>query len=400
MTKKATATYVPLAGTPPGYRDETDETTTLHLAPTQFDPDAALPAYSDDPNPSPATATTVAANPELSRIPNSVVSSDRITITTLDKGLNGDPTKLHSFILQQNEIPPKPTVRLVGTHHETRRQTTKDGKDERVKITDFDLQLDLSPYIVRSLNLGLGEQDWKFLSVVENGVKAYRGGRMKSVDPAHRDGLTSYAAPHLGDWTKAYCADPHMLKSFTFGKTVSNLDTEKLISLLSTLIRSTNYRGHFDITFTTTHSRIQILSPHWVNRLRIITWVRWLFYLTMLWILTWPMLWFLTRRYEVVTSSWPYALIDEQGTKRYAVASEEDWYRRYAVAIRRSMLMRRQGWVTDEDLRLLETGISSGAAAPISAAETQLLGFASGLVHGVMSAARDLDTIRGWGADS
>jgi hypothetical protein len=120
----------------------------------------------------------------------------------------------------------------------------------------------------------------------------------------------------------------------------------------------------------------------------------------MLWILTWPILWFLTRRYEVVTSAWPYALIDEQGTKKYAVASEEDWYRRYAVAVRRSMLMRRQGWVTDEDLRLLETGISSGATAPISAAEAQVLGFARGLAPGVMGAARDLDAIRGWGADS
>ncbi|KAH0542837.1 hypothetical protein FGG08_002791 [Glutinoglossum americanum] len=407
MTMKAK--YAPLGGALPEYSDEiirddpSFSSSSIPLPETlsytdNSEVEPVLPAYSDDP--SPASAAAIATNPEAGRIPNSVVSSDRITITTLDEGLNEDPAKLHSFVLQQNEIPPKPTVQIVGTHHETRRQSTKDGKDERVKVTDFDIQLDLTPYIARSLNLGCGEQDWKFLSVVENGVKAYRGGRIKSLDPGHRDGLTSYAAPHLGDWTKAYCGDPNILKSFTFSKTVSNFDTEKLISLLTALIESTNYRGHYHITFTTTHSRIQVLSPHWINRLRTKTWVRWLFYLSMLWIFTWPLLWFLTRRYEVVTSAWPYALIDEQGQKRYAVASEEDWYRRYAVVIRRSLLMRRQGWVTDEDLRLCESGISSGGNAPVSAAESRVMGFAFGLVHGVTGASRDLDAIRGWGADS
>jgi hypothetical protein len=120
----------------------------------------------------------------------------------------------------------------------------------------------------------------------------------------------------------------------------------------------------------------------------------------MLWIFSWPVLWLLTSRYEVVTSEWPYALIDEHGQKRYAVASEEDWYLRYAVVIRRSLLMRRQGWITDEDLRLWESGISSGTSAPVSAAESRALGFACGLAHGIVNAARDLDAIRGWGADS
>ncbi|KAI9786123.1 MAG: hypothetical protein M1839_007533 [Geoglossum umbratile] len=406
--------YAPLAAAPPGYRDEIDRndpafsSSSVPVPETvayaeNSDVEPALPAYSDDPT-GPAPPVAIAINPQLGRIPDSVLSSDKVTITTLDEGLNQDPAKLHSFVLQQNEIPPRPTVRLTGTHRERRRRNGRDNEHEHVTVTDFDVQLDLSPYIARSLNRGCGEQDWKFLSVVENHVKAYRGGRIKSVDAAYRDGLTSYAAPHLGDWTKMYCEDPNPLKSFTFSKDVSNLDTERLTSLLTALIQSTNYRGNYNISFTTTHSRIQILSPHWVNYCRTKTWVRWLFYLSMLWIFTWPVLWFLTRRYEVVTSVWPYALVDEQGVKRYAVASEDEWYRRYSRCIRRHLLMRRQGWITDEDLRLWESGVSSSTTAnyiPLrGAGEPGVLGFANGLAHGVMDAARDLDAIRGWGADT
>jgi hypothetical protein len=217
FTMTVKSNYAPLAG----YSDEINRddpsfsSSSIPLPETgshshSNDIDPALPAYSDDP--SPASAAAIAINPEAGRIPNSVISSDRITITTLDEGLSNDPATLHSFVLQQNEIPPKPTVRIVGTHHETRRRSTKDGKDEKVKVTDFDLQLDLTPYIARSLNLGSGEQDWKFLSVVENSVNAYRGGIMKSTDPGYKDGLTSYTAPHLGDWAKAYCEDPNMVK--------------------------------------------------------------------------------------------------------------------------------------------------------------------------------------------
>ena len=100
-------------------------------------------------------------------------------------------------------------------------------------------------------------------------------------------------------------------------------------------------------------------------------------------------------------SVWPYALIDEQGLKRYAVASEDEWYRRYSVCIRKSLLMRRQGCVTDEDLRLLESPGTAADHIPLmSAGEARVLGLTNGLAHGVMGAARDLDAIRGWGGDT
>ncbi|KAI9766413.1 MAG: hypothetical protein M1840_006519 [Geoglossum simile] len=406
--------YAPLAAPPPGYRDDVDRndpslgSSSVPIPETLpfiegNDVEPTLPAYSDDPT-GLAPAVAIATSPQIGRIPGSVLSSDYLTITTFDEGLNQDPAKLHSFVLQQNEIPPKPIVRLKGTHRERREQRGKDNQYEVVTVTDFDVHLDLSPYIARRLNLGSGEQDWKFLSVVENDVKAYRGGRIKSVDLGYRDGLTTYAAPHLGDWTKRYCEDPHTLKSFTFSKEVSNLDTDRLRSLLGDLIESTNYLGDYQISFITAHSRIQILSPHWVNQWRTKTWVRWLFYLSMLWIFTWPVLWFLTRRYEVVMSAWPYALIDEQGVKRYAVASEDEWYRQHLDCVRKCLLMRRQGWATNEDLRLLESDVSPGTTTDytplVNAGGAGVLGFASGFSHGFMGAARDQDAVRGWGGDT
>ena len=123
--------YAPQAAAPPAYRDQVDQNDPSFSSssvpipeavpyPENNDIDPALPAYSDDPT-SPAPAVAIAINHQIGRIPDSVLSSDKVTITTLDEGLNQDPAKLHSFVLQQNEVPPKPTVRLLGTHRERRR---------------------------------------------------------------------------------------------------------------------------------------------------------------------------------------------------------------------------------------------------------------------------------------
>lgn len=57
-------------------------------------------------------------------------------------------------------------------------------------------------------------------------------------------------------------------------------------------------------------------------------------------------------KYEVVQAVWPFASCrsDEPGAKRTCVVqSEEQWWREWSQPIRRAIVTRRKGWVTNED---------------------------------------------------
>jgi hypothetical protein len=73
---------------------------------------------------------------------------------------------------------------------------------------------------------------------------------------------------------------------------------------LTSHIRQLNYRGHICIKTELVRGSVTIYSPHWTNRLRNNGIVFWTCILTQLWILTWPILWLLERRYEIVSSEW------------------------------------------------------------------------------------------------
>jgi hypothetical protein len=79
--------------------------------------------------------------------------------------------------------------------------------------------------------------------------------------------------------------------------------------------------------------------------LRITTWVRWFFYLTFFWILSWPFLFFSTARYEIVKVVYPYADLSPEEANRGAerrpmVMSEEAWVHLWENTIRRGVLGR------------------------------------------------------------
>jgi hypothetical protein len=69
-------------------------------------------------------------------------------------------------------------------------------------------------------------------------------------------------------------------------------------------IRSTGYQGHISITHTLSNGLVTIYSPHWINTLRNNRFVYWLCIILQLWILTWPVIWLMERRYDVVRSEW------------------------------------------------------------------------------------------------
>ena len=70
----------------------------------------------------------------------STVSEDKTTCTTTDSQLTSDPHVLYEFLRQQLRMPPRPVVRILGTHPDW----CYSGGNTKV---DFDLMLDITPLI-------------------------------------------------------------------------------------------------------------------------------------------------------------------------------------------------------------------------------------------------------------
>jgi hypothetical protein len=121
---------------------------------------------------------------------------------------------------------------------------------------------------------------------------------------------------------------------FALDRIVTNWDTSYLEGRLLSLISSTSYKGHVQISFPLTHSRVVVHSPDKVNR----------FFSNVAKVFTG------TKKYEVIKSVWPYADIarGEPG-RRCAVQEEEVWFADWRDAIRHAVIGKRKGWVTVED---------------------------------------------------
>jgi len=115
------------------------------------------------------------------------------------------------------------------------------------------------------------------------------------------------------------------------------MDKLQLKTEIENLIRQTYYQGHITLTFPVKHEYIDIYSDHWINRARQNPWVYWPVYITFLWILTWPFLFFFTSRYSVMDAEWPFSRligvapgraeddIHRGRAKEYATMSEHEY---------------------------------------------------------------------------
>lgn len=166
------------------------------------------PAYSDD-------STQADSHPRrdsLEHLPDEVLigykkhwhkDAKGSTTTVLSSLLTSDPEALREYMLYQSRVEPDPTVRMTGTHTETRRDNKK---EEKVKVTDFDITISLS---------GLLEPLKRRTTIVDNGNRTYRGGRMRTVAPGFKlDVEASHTAPQIGEWYHRFCASSASVKSF------------------------------------------------------------------------------------------------------------------------------------------------------------------------------------------
>lgn len=95
---------------------------------------------------------------------------------------------------------------------------------------------------------------------------------------------------------------------------------------------------------------VDLYTSNRINQWRVNWYIRWFFYLTFLWIFTWPYLFFATKRYAVVCADWAWSTTDSNGNKRYTTISEEQWFEKWHVGIKRLVLDKYQGEASDEVL--------------------------------------------------
>lgn len=164
-----------------------------------------------------------------------------------------------------------------------------------------------------------------YVKLIGKGETGYRGDFKKSSFPEKAG---------LEDWCRGYCEDSAGIKQFALDRIVTNWDTSYLEGRLLSLISSTSYKGHVQISFPLTHSRVVVHSPDKVNR----------FFSNVAKVFTG------TKKYEVIKSVWPYADIarGEPG-RRCAVQEEEVWFADWRDAIRHAVIGKRKGRVTVED---------------------------------------------------
>lgn len=121
----------------------------------------------------------------------------------LSRVFSSDPDLLQDFVAMEARLMPNPTVRMIGTHTETR---YRDKREESILITDFDITVSLANLLI---------SPWRRTRVVENGVKTYRGGRTRSIDKGFKvDEEETRLAPSLKEWCHRFCASSASLKTY------------------------------------------------------------------------------------------------------------------------------------------------------------------------------------------
>ncbi|KAF2765592.1 hypothetical protein EJ03DRAFT_279782 [Teratosphaeria nubilosa] len=320
-----------------------------------------------------------------------------------------DPLNLFYYVQNYLQVvPPNPGVRIVGYHYQTVR---RQNKKETERVTDFNIMLRLQAYLPKAgpPRDGQGKTGWD-THVAGNSDKVYRGSWRPTRAAGYQRSIEVGDAPQhdLEGWCRNYCASKSKLKIFRVTRNVPGIDQDFIRQHIEHLIRSTHYRGHITITFPIDEKHVDLYSPHWINRWRI-SWIRFIFYFTFLWIITWPILFFMTKYWTVyqVTFrfSWWYKQRQEveggtmiRDVKRWAVISEKTWFEKHKALIRSLVLNKFQGDATHmpTDVQVAERS-RDGRSANMDA--VNLLQHSVDALNMLQGRAPRIPN-EGWGADS
>lgn len=276
----------------------------------------------------------------------------------IDRRLDTDAVFLKEHIDRLALLPPRPLIRIQGHHKQSVRG--KDGKSETKEVCDFAITLELTHLLYSDINSR--EPFLRQVTTAGNFEKVRRGTVYATRAPGYGgNGVAEEGVPDVGEWCQRFCSSKAGLKTFSFERQVQGYDFNMLQTKITSLIRGTNYRGRINVDFPVQNARCEIWNESRTNRWRLTKWIYMLFYFTLLFIFTWPYLFFRTKKWEVVTATWHMSKI-EGGRKVYASMSEDRWYNTWARCISKAVLERRQGTLDQGDLMREDEPIREGLA--------------------------------------
>ncbi|KAK5120698.1 hypothetical protein LTR85_006056 [Meristemomyces frigidus] len=432
---KPTAALGPAPPPPPQqYRDDADtDAVSMHTTRSDYEYDDApdLPSYSDSEAAASAADTPLIPTEDPPRDEYAVVQPPA-SISWGAKGGNGrnkavnvkettirmdvrlnDPDSLHEYISNYLRlVPPKPAVRMRGWHYET---VHRKEKKETERVVDFDILLYLSAYLPTARptdGLAVDERGWR-PAVVSNSDQVHRGSWRRTRAKGYKQDVEISDEPQadLLQWCRDYYESKAKLKIFRVTRDVPGIDQEYLREQIEPLIRSTHYRGHVDLSFPIDEKHVDIYSPHIVNKWRI-TWVRYIFYLTFLWLITWPILFFMTKKWDVYKVDWCFSWWTTESradgatrnAKRYASITEQAWLAKHRNLIKGLVLEKYQGDATDLPLDV-ESGSRGEGMGRMPQTGNANVDSAVNFIQGGVNAWNAISSgaergSGGWGADS
>ncbi|KAI1764586.1 hypothetical protein GGR53DRAFT_304729 [Hypoxylon sp. FL1150] len=363
---------------PPNYDDAFASSESASLLPSTATPAPAAPS----------TISTIAKRPHVADatfMEDCNTGAQYWVSRTLE-----DPARLESHIRQLADIPPRPYIKLTGTHTETRRDN-KD-KTEKHTVTDFDISIELTPYLYSDARY---RRSWTELRTVDNGEKAKRGTILAKRAPGSSQSIEvgGVPKPTLKEWCHMYAASHAGLKAFTLRRAMVGFDEELVKQRLRTLVNDTNYRGHVRVDLVTRGSLVECYNDARINRWRLTSWIQWLFMLTLMFVFSWPYLWLRTKRWEVAVAEWPYSRVAEDGSKEYVSISEDQWYNLWGRAICKAVLEKRQTELGQSDLR------RAHEAEPSFDTGNDTVDGALGIFRAGIHAMNEVNRHLGWGGD-
>ncbi|KAK9413971.1 hypothetical protein SUNI508_11423 [Seiridium unicorne] len=353
--------------------------------------DELPPVYSDALASSSSAAPPVAipTHPQSSQYSTYLKDANTGAEFYIDSRLESPP-ELEKHIRFLATKPPRPYIKIIGTHQASKKKS--DGKTENVTVTDFYVSIELTPYLYSNAQYG---KSWTQLRTADNGENVRRGTVLKKRAPGSKQDLEVGGGPKptLEEWCHRFCASHAGLKTFTLQRQMTGFDFPKIKQELHSLVRSTNYRGHLEISLDTKDASVEIYNDARINRWRMISWLRFLFAITLLFIFSWPYLFFRTKRWEVAVAEWPFSRMADGSNREYVSISEDQWYNMWARAIMRAVLEKRQKVLDQADLRRAQEpdpSFESGNATVDSAV---------GFFRAGMSAMNEVNRQVGWGGD-
>jgi hypothetical protein len=286
---------------------------------------------------SPSRLSTALPGIDFSKysIPEASLSKDGSTVSTYHPSFTSNPSTLVRFVQEQARLPPLPYIHILGAKRDLQPQR------------DFDIKINmLSLFLAQDNNQS---NQWNYVKLVGDEESAYRGKHNPSILPTAKGGLD--------EWAKRFCKETSTLKSyvspgnifensfliescrFTLTRQLSNWNSTYIEGQIRSLIASTGYDQPVTVTFPVKYAKVVVYPPKSSQS----------FFTT----LVSPLL--EKRRFEIIRAVWPYASLppgaNAAAAGRLCVAqTEEMWWEEWRDVLRWSIVNKRNGWVTIDDI--------------------------------------------------